>query len=903
MLLPNMKRLGTTLVYVKLFLIWLSCVVLDIVIGFRFELLWPLWLMVRHLYDANRVQTFASSFHYSAFSVFFVCITATSDLICYLFIPVQVLLFLASTYVWIQFVYQSTERGFCASSLLLWSAFVGFEYLIRSRLDQTTLYLTRGSWITAGMFSNGAESIQIGTSSAERLEVYRPFAAHCLGYPIVTLGFRVKSFFSSWRLKRRRRDVQHRNELFKRLLAEAVPIPLECRYHHLSSAKQQLALEHDQAEYELDEEESPLNGGNNIQTVGASVVTSQPTTFCYLNGHSNNLATSQNGVLLHHNNHVIQQRKNTRVTSTNGKLQAKQNVSGNKKKVSREMTSDSLNMGDDGNDDNDKRRPSITLFAIPGLLFRYFSVVVMCIFTYLLLPLFDLVCAAGQAQSKVDEERKSEAICDSWMSDNEAEKVEDLDESDKEFQHRETKRNKSKRRGRTPNDPSAQSSPSSTPPKVKPEVIEQSPDNPSNGLTEYSCIRSSAVNCNGDMEVEHRSYAYRMEQYGEEMGKLKMELKESNRKIEQLGREKEMMERALDGVRSDLLQLRSSETSLKAELTLSQTQEKNQKKEIQSIKSKLLETEQKLDSTTRQAESFRLQAQNHQQKLKKDKANFNAEKAAVIDHQKEINELKTLLLLKEKELKEAASELKGKQNQINKLEQKIRSAENAKLEKDTEKSELKSTQKQMAEMKQVIARLEKTLMSENRLKVDLFRALNDSKTQIETLTNQLRSMEIERIQNGFAPCLKADFMNAQLPSSLVASLAKKGCEDGSTNSSSSPAVSPVSSSPSFVQSMPKPMNGNSINCSDANDLEKILRAGGYSLFQDPAFTAPSTPSIVPRSSSNPQSSRCNSPSASELFSILNGTGPINLAGYGFGPASSQASRLLNGTKNISPTFH
>uniref|UniRef100_A0A915DHH0 Uncharacterized protein n=1 Tax=Ditylenchus dipsaci TaxID=166011 RepID=A0A915DHH0_9BILA len=87
------------LIYLKFVLMWLGCIALDFVVGFRFELLWPVWLLVRHLYESFRVHAFSSSLHYSAFSVFFVCVTATSDLVCYLFIPIQVLLFIASTYV------------------------------------------------------------------------------------------------------------------------------------------------------------------------------------------------------------------------------------------------------------------------------------------------------------------------------------------------------------------------------------------------------------------------------------------------------------------------------------------------------------------------------------------------------------------------------------------------------------------------------------------------------------------------------------------------------------------------------------------------------------------------------------------------------------------------------------
>lgn len=115
------------LAYLKLMLVWLGCVALDFVVGFRFELLWPVWLLFRHLYETFRTQAFASSLHYSAFSVFFVCVTATSDLVCYLFIPLQVLIFVASTYVWVQFVYSSSKPSSEAMAAKGKSYIVGFS--------------------------------------------------------------------------------------------------------------------------------------------------------------------------------------------------------------------------------------------------------------------------------------------------------------------------------------------------------------------------------------------------------------------------------------------------------------------------------------------------------------------------------------------------------------------------------------------------------------------------------------------------------------------------------------------------------------------------------------------------------------------------------------------------------
>lgn len=69
--------------------------------------------------DCNTVQ-----FHLQAFSVLFVCIAITSDLVCLFFIPVHWLLFAASTYVWVQYVWHTG-----ASSVVAVGRFYGHPLL------------------------------------------------------------------------------------------------------------------------------------------------------------------------------------------------------------------------------------------------------------------------------------------------------------------------------------------------------------------------------------------------------------------------------------------------------------------------------------------------------------------------------------------------------------------------------------------------------------------------------------------------------------------------------------------------------------------------------------------------------------------------------------------------------
>lgn len=90
-------------------------------------------------------------FFLQAFSVLFVCIAITSDLVCLFFIPVQWLFFAASTYVWVQYVWHTgqsssssvcswdltwllfffVDKGICLPTIILWILFVYLEAAIR----------------------------------------------------------------------------------------------------------------------------------------------------------------------------------------------------------------------------------------------------------------------------------------------------------------------------------------------------------------------------------------------------------------------------------------------------------------------------------------------------------------------------------------------------------------------------------------------------------------------------------------------------------------------------------------------------------------------------------------------------------------------------------------------------
>ncbi|CAB1431104.1 unnamed protein product [Pleuronectes platessa] len=178
---------SSTFLYLKFLVVWVLVLLADFVLEFRFEYLWPFWLFIRSVYDSFRYQGLA-------FSVFFVCVAFTSDIICLLFIPVQWLFFAASTYVWVQYVWH-TERGVCLPTVSLWILFVYIEAAIRFK-DLKNFHV----------------------------DLCRPFAAHCIGYPVVTLGFGFKSYVSYKMRLRKQKEVQKENEFYMQLLQQALPL-------------------------------------------------------------------------------------------------------------------------------------------------------------------------------------------------------------------------------------------------------------------------------------------------------------------------------------------------------------------------------------------------------------------------------------------------------------------------------------------------------------------------------------------------------------------------------------------------------------------------------------------------------------------------------------------------------
>jgi Macoilin family len=59
------------------------------------------------------------------------------------------------------------------------------------------------------------------------LDLCRPFAAHCIGYPVVTLGFGFKSYIGYRIRQRKQKEVAKENEFYMQLLQQALPQEIE----------------------------------------------------------------------------------------------------------------------------------------------------------------------------------------------------------------------------------------------------------------------------------------------------------------------------------------------------------------------------------------------------------------------------------------------------------------------------------------------------------------------------------------------------------------------------------------------------------------------------------------------------------------------------------------------------
>lgn len=167
----------------KLFLGWLAIIVLDSLANFRFEYLYPVFMFVRSVYDSYKYQGLL-------FALMFICLVVYLDLLCATVLTGPWLFLSASSCVWWE-IMRNTDHTFSYSALTLWMLFLYIE--VSHRLQNLPQDLSR------------------------------PFAAHCIGYPVVTMSFLVKHQITHIIRQRQQKHVTEENAVFFDVLQKALP--------------------------------------------------------------------------------------------------------------------------------------------------------------------------------------------------------------------------------------------------------------------------------------------------------------------------------------------------------------------------------------------------------------------------------------------------------------------------------------------------------------------------------------------------------------------------------------------------------------------------------------------------------------------------------------------------------
>ncbi|KAI1897699.1 hypothetical protein AGOR_G00085970 [Albula goreensis] len=172
--------------FLKFVMVWILVLLADFILEFRFEYLWPCWLFFGSVYTTFHC-------HGLVICVVFVCAAFTLDVFCLIFVPLHWLFLAASTYVLFNYIWH-TEKGLCMSTISLWILLVYTE-----------------------------ASLRFKDLRSSHVNLSHLFAAHCIGYPVVYLGFDATCYLSSVVKLRTQRAVRTENDFHMRLLEQSLP--------------------------------------------------------------------------------------------------------------------------------------------------------------------------------------------------------------------------------------------------------------------------------------------------------------------------------------------------------------------------------------------------------------------------------------------------------------------------------------------------------------------------------------------------------------------------------------------------------------------------------------------------------------------------------------------------------
>ncbi|KAM3602489.1 uncharacterized protein V6R79_005070 [Siganus canaliculatus] len=174
----------------KFMMMWMLVLLADFILEFRLEYLWPCWLFFGSVYTTFHC-------HGLVICVVFVCAAFTLDIFCLIFVPLHWLFFVASTYVLFNYIWH-TEKGICISTVSLWILLVYTE-----------------------------ASLRLKDLKSSHANLSHLFAAHCIGYPVVYLGFYATCYFTNIFKLRIQKAVQSENDFHMHLLQHSLPPGLQ----------------------------------------------------------------------------------------------------------------------------------------------------------------------------------------------------------------------------------------------------------------------------------------------------------------------------------------------------------------------------------------------------------------------------------------------------------------------------------------------------------------------------------------------------------------------------------------------------------------------------------------------------------------------------------------------------
>ncbi|KAM9704169.1 macoilin-1 [Menidia menidia] len=195
--LRKMKKLKITerlsesaYTFLKFVVMWMLVLLADFIVEFRLEYLWPCWLFVGSVYTTFHCQGLV-------ICVIFVCAAFILDIFCFIFVPLYWLFFVASSYVLIIYIWH-TEKGICISTVSLWILLVYMEALLRLK--------------------------DLSTSHPN---ISHLLAAHCVGFPVVSLWFDTTCYFANIFKLCIQKAVQSENDFHMHLLQHSLPPGLQ----------------------------------------------------------------------------------------------------------------------------------------------------------------------------------------------------------------------------------------------------------------------------------------------------------------------------------------------------------------------------------------------------------------------------------------------------------------------------------------------------------------------------------------------------------------------------------------------------------------------------------------------------------------------------------------------------